>query len=175
MTFLILFVSLLFLTVGLVFIYKPFWIIRFNKLVRERILNDNLILLERRKKGFFFLLAFFIFFYWGYTRSLYSPSVMSAKLISTQRLLYQSEQHLRLKEYQESRRLCEEVLLREPGNPEALYQLGAVQFLLNDTTAAQNSWGKAKAVDSASEWAGRMRKLVVRHKNLPSEDIPAFR
>ena len=175
MSFFLLSVSFVSLALGLVFIYKPIWIVRFNRIVRERILNDNLILLERRKKGFFFFLMFFIFFYWGYDSSQYHPTVAASKFISTNRLLYQSQHHLHLREYKDSRRLCEMVLAREPNNAQALYQLAASQFLLDDPVAAQKSWTSAKAIGSNSQAADRLRKLVVRHKNLPSEDIPALR
>lgn len=175
MSFFLLAISLFFLILGLVFIYKPTWIVRFNKFVRERVFNDTLILLDRRKKGFFFFLMFFIFFYWGYDSFQYHPAIVSNKLISTQRLLYLSEHHLHLKEYQESRKLCEIVLEREPNNALALYQLAASQFLLNEPDPAQQSWAKAKGIDPEAPMADRLRKLVVRQKKLPSEDIPALK
>ena len=175
MSLLLLFVSFFFLVLGFVFVYKPAWIVRFNKLVRERVLNDNRILLERRKKGFFFFLMFFIFFYSSYDIVQRHPNIATNKLISTQRLLFLSQHHLVLKEYPESKHLCETVLDREPGNALALYQLATTQFLMDDPAAAQKTWAKAKAINPNSAIADRARKLVARHKNLPSEDIPAFR
>ena len=175
MSFLLLFISFAFLAAGMAFIYKPALIVRFNKFVRERILNDNLILLERRKKGFFFLLIFLLFFYWGSSRFLYHPDPLGNNLVSTPRLLYQAHHHLHLKEYEEAKKLCLEILAREPANTEALYYLGAASFLLDDPVAAQKSWSRAKALSPASDTADHLRKLVVRCKNLSSEDIPALR
>ena len=175
MSLIFLFVSFVSLGIGLVFVYKPAWIVKFNKFARERIFNDTLILLERRKKGFFFMLTFLIFFYWGFQRLQFEPAAVSSKLVSTDRLLYQSFHHLQLNDYAESRRLCEIVIVREPNNAEAYYQLGAAQFLLDDPASAKKSWARAKAINPGSYSADRLRKLVVRHKNLPSEDIPAFR
>ena len=174
MSFFLLFVSFVFLTLGLVFIYKPAWIVRVNKFVRERVLNDTLILLERRKKGFFFFLMFFILFYWGYDSFQYHPTVAANKFISTERLLYLSQRHLHVNEYQESLKLCEVVLEREPNNSLALYQLAVSQYLQNDPVSAQKSWAKAKVIDPNPMLADRLRKLVARLKNLPSEEIPAF-
>ena len=41
---------------GIIFVYAPTWIVRFNKIAREKVFNDALVLLGRRKKGIFFLL-----------------------------------------------------------------------------------------------------------------------
>ena len=175
MSFLLIFVSAVCLAVGLVFIYKPAWIVRFNKIVRDRIFNDTLILLDRRKKGFFLILMFFIFFYLGYNRIQFEPAAVSTKIFSTQRLLYESFQNLNLRHFAQSRNLCAIVVEREPNNAEAYYQLGAVQFLMDDPVSARKSWAKAKSIDPGSYQADRLKKLVVRLKNLPSEEIPALK
>lgn len=175
MSFFLLSVSFLFLSIGLVLIYKPAWIIKANKIARERLFNDSLVLLDRQKKGILFLLFFLIFFYWGYQRFQSEPAAVSGKFMPSERLLYQASHQLHLKEYEESKRLCEIVVSREPGNADALYQLGAAKFLLGDPAGAKDSWKKAKTINPASERADRLRKLIVRHKNLHSEDIPALR
>ena len=175
MSFFLFFVSLLFLALGLVFIYWPAGIVKFNKIVRERIFNDNRVLLERRKKGFFFMLLFLIFTYWGYQNFCSAPAAIIAKLVPPERLLYLSFHHLHLKEYEASKRLCETVIKREPNNSEAYYQLAAAEFLTGNNDAASSSWKKAAAIDPNSEKADRLIKLIVRQKNLPSEDIAAFR
>ena len=158
------------LIAGLGFIYKPVWLVRFNKIAREKIFADNLILLERRKKGAFFVLLFFIFLYWGYYRSQYSLRYTD-QIISTNRLLYQSLQHLHSRQYAEVKRLCEKVLTREPNNAQALYQMGAVQLLLNDPVAAQRSWSKARALDPNSPNAQSLREWVARLKGSDTPEI----
>lgn len=168
-------VSFLFLAAGLIFIYQPAWIIKANKFARERIFNDSLILLERRKKGFFFMVMFVILFYLGFQFIPKEPAVLSSKIVSPERILYQSIQHLHLKEYEESKTLCENLVKREPGNSEAFYQLAASQYLLNDKAGASASWKKAMAINPNSEKADRLIKLIVKEKNLPSENIPEFK
>ncbi len=174
MSFLLIFFSFVFLGLGFAFFYKPALIVQFNKFMRERVLSDTRILLERRKKGFFFFLMFFILFYLGYSNLQNHPTILSTQIISTDRLLYLSQHHLHDKEYKESQRLCEAALARDPNNAQALYQLAASQFLQGDYTAAQKSWGKAKSINPNSKMADFLRKMVVRHKNLPSENIAAL-
>ena len=157
--------SLSFLALGLVFIYKPAWIVRVNKILRERVFNDNRVLLERRKKGFFFLLLFFIFFYWGYYRLQYAPALISDTLISADRLLYQSLQHMHLKQYQSAKTLCERVLARDPANAEALYLLAAAQQGLGDKGGAQESWAKAEKINPNSPANQRLRAIVSQPQN----------
>jgi len=166
--------SFAFLAIGLIFFYRPAWIVKFNRIARERIFNDSRVLLERRKKGFFLLLMFLIFSYWGFQRMLYNPLAHKYHVISSDRLLYQSMHHLHKREYKESLLLCQRVTNHEPNNAKAFYLLGAAHYLLGDPASAKQCWSKAKAIDPESIDADVFRKLVVRHKNLRSENIPAL-
>lgn len=157
--------SLCFLLVGLAFIYQPTWIIRFNKIARERIFNDAILLLERRKKGILFLLLSCVFFYWGYYRAHYAQTRLIDKIISADRLLYQAHQHLYAKQYQTAKTLCERILVREPENADALYQLGAAQFLLNDPVSGELSWAKAEKLAPNSLSGRRLKEFVARLQN----------
>ncbi|MBI2915885.1 MAG: tetratricopeptide repeat protein [Elusimicrobia bacterium] len=154
--------SLLFL--GLVFFYRPNWVLYFNRVLREKFLNDSLVLLNRRKKGVFFLLLSSIFFYWGYLLSQYRPSRLSQKIISTDRLLYQSMRHLDDQQYEKSKSLCERVLSRDPNNADALYHLGAAHLLLNNQAQGESFWNKAVELDPRSSEASRLRGLITRTK-----------
>ena len=157
------------LILGLVFIYKPTLLIRFNKIARERFFNDNIILLERRKKGVLFILLFFIFLYWGYYRFQYVRMDLDHNLISTSRLLYQSLQHLQSRQYETAIMLCEKVLAREPDNTEALLQKGASHLLLGNPSQAQKCWAKADKIDPDSPKSERYKLLVRRLKDKSEE------
>ncbi|OGR85541.1 MAG: hypothetical protein A2901_03360 [Elusimicrobia bacterium RIFCSPLOWO2_01_FULL_54_10] len=167
--------SFLSLAAGFIFIYKPAWIVKANKIIREHVFNDTIILFDRRKKGFFFLLLFIIFFYWGYSRLQGEHGKLQDKLVSADRLLYDSFHSLENKDYAESKRLCETAISMEPQNAKAHYQLAAALYLLKDPAGAKKAWAQAVAINPASYEADRMRKLVVRQLKLPSEDIAAFK
>lgn len=160
---------------GFVFIYKPSAIVKTNQFMREMVFNDKIVLFDRRKKGFFFLLLFILFFYWGYSRLETERAKPFGKMVSTDRLLYESYRHLQDGEYDESRSLCERAIARDPGNADAHYQLGAAHLLMNDPVSAKKEWAAAKSINPNSYEADRMRKLAVKHLRLPSEDIAAFK
>ncbi len=60
-------VGILFLLLGMGYLYRPDLIARMNALLREYVLNDAYIALERKKWGVFFLLIGFLFVYMGLT------------------------------------------------------------------------------------------------------------
>jgi len=162
MTILIYLGAVFLLFLGLFFIYKPLWLVRVNKFARERIFNDNLLLLERRQKGVLALLIAFIFFCWGYQKSHYTQNKFIEKLVSTDRLLYQSRHHLQSKEYQVVEVLCERVLSRDPNNSEALFHLAAANLLLKSPQSATIFWKKAKKLDPVSIQGQRIKELVLK-------------
>ncbi len=152
------------MTVGLIFFYKPSWILRFNKFARERVFNDDVPVMDRRKKGAVFVLMSFVILYWAYYRAQYSPSRITEPFVSADRLLYQSLQHLNSREYVQAKNLCSRVLYKDPTNAEALYQLSAAQYLLNDTADADETWKKAQASNATAPEAEQMKKLIERQK-----------
>ncbi|OGR83770.1 MAG: hypothetical protein A2902_02910 [Elusimicrobia bacterium RIFCSPLOWO2_01_FULL_64_13] len=166
------FASLVFFIIGLAFIYKPTWLVRINKVFRERIFNDNLILLQRRKKGVLFLLLFFIFLFWSYHRLATLDFLADSHIVSTDRLLYHSLQHLRSGRYPQVQSLCHRVLARDPRNAGALYQLGAVHFLMKDIETARKYWKKASEIDPDSENARSLKILVAGLNGLPLPETP---
>lgn len=61
------FLGIVFLFLGLGYLYRPDLISRMNAVLRDYLLNDSYMALERRKWGMFFLLMSFLFLYMGYT------------------------------------------------------------------------------------------------------------
>lgn len=55
--------GLFFLVLGLGYLFRPDWITRINRVLREYLLNDSYIALERKKWGLFMLLLSCLFFY----------------------------------------------------------------------------------------------------------------
>lgn len=154
-----------FLLFGLIFFYRPTWLLWINATAREHIFNDNLVLLERRQRGFFLLLVSFLLFYWGYHRAHYTALPMVGRFISTDRLMYQSLHHLYAKEYQDSKTVSGRVLMRDPKNAEALYLLSAAQFLMNDLEGGRQSWQKARTLSPNLASAGHFRDLILKERS----------
>ena len=62
------FFGLVFLLLGLGYIYKPGIIERINKLLRDTFLNDSYVALHRRNWGFLLLLVGAVLIYMGVSR-----------------------------------------------------------------------------------------------------------
>jgi len=158
-------------TLGLVFIYKPKWLVRLNKVARDRIFNDNLILLERRKKGLLFFLIFVLLSYWGYNRMQYAKIPGGYAVISTDRLLYQSLHHLRSKHLNEAKVLCEKILAREPNNAGALYLLGATHIMRNNFKLGKILWTKGREIDPDSSEAKHLKFILSKLDDVPVSEL----
>ncbi|MDD5208554.1 MAG: hypothetical protein PHV36_04160 [Elusimicrobiales bacterium] len=64
------FFGLLFILLGLGYIYKPGIIERVNRLIKETFLNDSYVALHRKNWGFLLLLVGGVLVYMGVSRSL---------------------------------------------------------------------------------------------------------
>lgn len=146
---------------GLALIYRPGWILKFNRFVRDHVVNDAALLLERRKKGVLMLLLAFLFFTWGYYRAHYSPTRVMWRFVTPHRMLYQSYHHFHAGEYGESKLLCERVLLKDPDNPEALYQLAAIHYLQNNAQAGDALMQRAEQLPVRSATVQRLRAQAI--------------
>ncbi|HCC47253.1 MAG TPA: hypothetical protein DEQ38_03925 [Elusimicrobia bacterium] len=62
------FFGLLFLLLGLGYIYRPGIIERVNRLIRETFLNDSYVALHRKNWGFLLLLIGSVLVYMGFSR-----------------------------------------------------------------------------------------------------------
>ena len=63
-----LFFGLLFVLLGLGYIYRPGIVERVNRLIRETFLNDSYVALHRRNWGFLLLLIGGVLVYMGFSR-----------------------------------------------------------------------------------------------------------
>jgi len=69
-TYLKIFFGLVFVLLGLGYVYKPEIIERINRLIKETFLNDSYIALHRKNWGFLLLLVGGLLIYMGVTRVL---------------------------------------------------------------------------------------------------------
>lgn len=157
-------ISLFLLLLGILLIYKPSWILFLNRMLREKVFNDSRILSMRRKSAAYSLVLSLIFFWAGYYSGHYTETKITAKVISVDRLLYQSLQHLHFKQYAKAKLLAERVLLDEPENAEALYHLAAAQVFLNDPKSAEITLQKVRKLDHSSPQVQYLAQYVMQAK-----------
>ncbi|MDO8806532.1 MAG: hypothetical protein Q7R35_19135 [Elusimicrobiota bacterium] len=63
------FFGLVFILLGLGYIYKPEIIVRINRLIKDTFLNDSYVALHRKNWGFLLLLVGGVLIYMGFTRT----------------------------------------------------------------------------------------------------------
>lgn len=136
--------------------------------MREKIFSDRLVYASRQLRAAFFLTLSFLSAFWLYHRVQYVHYGLTEKLISTDRLLYQSLQHFYARQYEDSRALSAKVLERDPKNAEALYQLAAAQFMLDDVRAGEASWEQARKADPDSLQGNRLKSIILQVKHSTS-------
>ncbi len=64
------FFGLVFVLLGLGYVYKPEIIVRINRLIKETFLNDSYVALHRRNWGFLLLLVGGVLIYMGASKAL---------------------------------------------------------------------------------------------------------
>ncbi len=64
------FFGLVFILLGLGYIYKPEIIVRINRIIKETFLNDSYVALHRKNWGFLLLLVGGVLIYMGVSRGL---------------------------------------------------------------------------------------------------------
>jgi tetratricopeptide (TPR) repeat protein len=157
---------------GLAFFYSPRWILWMNRLAREWVFNDNFVVAERNHRAVFFLLTGLFFFSWGYQRERSSHKPLEP-IVSNSGLLYQSLQALQSKDYPAAKEICQRILSRDPRNAEAMYQLGAAEFLMKNIEGGRMIWNQAVEADPRFAKASYLRNLVLRDKS-PELPDPGF-
>ena len=141
-------------------------------MTREWVFNDNYVVIDRNKRALFFLLLSSVFFYWGYQRGHEAMQPIET-FVTTDQLLYQSLQYLYAKKYPAARELCQRVLDREPHNAEAMYQLGATEYLMKNIDQGRKLWKQAVQTDPHCSKAPHLKSLVLRDK-APELPDPGF-
>lgn len=161
------FLGLVFVAVGLTYLYRPSWILILNKFARERVFCDARVLLERRKKGVLMLLLAFFSFYISYYRAHYGSTRVMDSFISIDRLLYQSGKHFEAGDYRDAIQVCNRIIERDPNNVSAYYQLAAARYLLGERADADWAWRKAEMMNVQHPGAQPFREICLRY-NIPT-------
>jgi len=168
----ILFISaFLLMALGVISIYKPRLIIRFNRIMRDKIFSDRIILFSRHKSGMITISIAFILFFTGYHRLHHARTELNSRIVSTDRLLYQSLQFIYSGEYIQAKLLAQSVLSRESGNIQAEYMLSAAEYYLQNYDEAVKILKKAQSHDSRAQYAGWYRRLISRYKTIPDLEV----
>ena len=145
MAFIKLGLGILFIMLGWVYFYRPNLVLAFHQLVREKFLNDRIILLERKKVAILFFCLSFIALYMGVTSLPNQASIKQGhNWISetSSYMMYEAMQDYCREKYDNAINKYIEILKNAPDNVTALRRLSYTYEACGDTAKARVIWQK---------------------------------
>jgi len=145
MAFIKLILGVLFIALGWVYFFRPNLVLVLNKIAREKLLNDRIILLERKKVAILFFCLSFIALYMGITSLSKQASVKEGRSWISETssyLMYEAMQDYCREKYDNAINKYNEVLKTDPDNITALRRLSYTYEACGDTAKARVVWQK---------------------------------
>jgi tetratricopeptide (TPR) repeat protein len=136
-------IGVVFLLLGWIYLYNPNIILYINRFVRDTLFNDRSVLLQRKKLSILFFCLSLLALYMGATSLLHKSAAVGSEQWTAERnqfLLYSAAQDYYSKKYTSALEKYGKILESDPGNMEALEQLGAVYRASGDTANAKSVW-----------------------------------
>jgi tetratricopeptide (TPR) repeat protein len=126
-------IGILFFCIGVAYIYRPDIVLKINQLASRYFFNDAWVMFRRKKVGimFFFISVIALYF------AMHIPAEKPMFKNTTQHRLYYASCKYYLGEYAAAEKTCNEILLAEPGNQEAMEQLCLIHFSRGDYKKAK--------------------------------------
>ena len=134
-----------FLALGWIYFFNPNLVLALNRIIRETILNDRIILLERKKMAILFFCLSFIALYMGLTAlAKQAPGNHGQSWITetTSYLMYEAMQDYCREKYDNAINKYNEVLKVDPDNIKAMKRLSYTYEACGNTAKARVIWLK---------------------------------
>ena len=142
--------GILFLALGWVYFFKPNLVFTINKVARETIFNDRIILLERKKLAILFFCLSFVALYMGFsalTTQLGSRGKNSWLMETSSYMMYMAMQDYCREKYDNAIQKYNLVLNSDPNNIAALRHLSYTYEAIGDSAKARVIWQRILALD----------------------------
>jgi cytochrome c-type biogenesis protein CcmH/NrfG len=136
--------AIVLLIAGLVSLYKPGWIIRFNAWCRERLFNDSAALMNRRKIGLVSIVVSSILFYSGFSGLSQTPSIGPR---IEREMFEEAQQAFQAKRYNGVVARCQALIRQRPEFTAAWQLLGSSWLALGKRAEARVAWQRVAALD----------------------------
>lgn len=141
--------SLLFFILGWIYLYKSNMVLNLNRIARDMIFNDRLVLLERKKLAILFFCLSFVALYMGFTSLMLLAASRGKNSWATETnkyLMYMAMQDYCTERYSSAVEKYEKVLKSEPNNVEAWKRLAYTYTALGEKRKARNIWKKVLSI-----------------------------
>lgn len=140
--FLKLFLGIIFLILGYIFLYNPNILINFNRFAKEVLFNDRIILTSRKKLSIMFFALSFVALFMGISSLYNSKSIGIDDLISgfEEYQLYSAMQDYIAGRYNVALEKYNQILKEQPDNKEALKKIGYIYLAMGEYKKAKLFW-----------------------------------
>jgi len=142
--------GILLLALGWVYFFKSNLVLTLNRIARETLFNDRIILLERKKLAILLFCLSFVTLYMGFSSliNLLGSQGKSSWLMETSSyMMYMAMQDYCSEKYSNAIQKYEQVLKSDPNNMAALKQLSYTYEASGDTAKARVIWQKILALN----------------------------
>jgi tetratricopeptide (TPR) repeat protein len=121
--------TILLFFLGLCYLYYPSLVIKINKWAKDKLFNDEFILMYRKKVGIICIVVSLLIFYFG----VFIPKLsLSFRQQNIRDDLYHAWCYYYQKNYDKAENLCREILFVQPDNPIVKEQLALIYFAKGD-------------------------------------------
>ena len=155
--------GILLLALGWVYFFKSNLVLTLNKIVRETLFNDRIILLERKKLAILFFCLSFVTLYMGFSslvNLLGSQGKNSWLMETSSYMMYMAMQDYCSEKYGSAIQKYVQVLKADPNNMTALKRLSYTYEASGDTAKARVIWQKILSLNPKNKEI--MEKLKIK-------------
>jgi tetratricopeptide (TPR) repeat protein len=163
MIFLKIFAGIIFFFLGLIYLYKSDLVLSLNRIAREIIFSDRIILLKRKKLAILFFCLSFIALYMGFTslaNVLVDENEKRLSGLRVDHLMYTAMQDFCIGKFEKALEKYKTVLKTDPGNIEALKRIAYTYLAAGDKTKANQTWQRlSRLVPNDKEIKGNLKEF----------------
>lgn len=132
-------ISIILISIGLLYFYSPNLIIKFCELVKKYIFNERVVILYGKKTGLVLVLLGFIIF------------TLQIRKNFNKNKLYSAYKKFYSYDFKATEKICLEILSEQPKNVDVLSLLGKVYFITERYLPAKSVFLKIKGLDPKKE------------------------
>lgn len=118
--------------IGIVYFYKPTWIIKLCQLVKSYVFNERVVILYGKKIGLVFIMSGVIFI------------GVNVRNEIGRNDLYKAYKNYHTKKFETAEKICMSILKDQPNNTDALMLLGKIYFVTERYLLAKSTLLKIK-------------------------------
>lgn len=131
--------GILLITIGVVYLFRPLWIMMFFELIHRYIFKERVIILYGKKIGLIFIL--------------FGILLIGTKIknLTNRDYLYVAHKEFYRRNFSSAERICQTILQYNPNDTEALFLLGKIYFVTERYSLAKTTFLKITKIEPSKQ------------------------